>query len=142
MPPIEDAAIKGAFANIWFWFDTDFNGEVTGADIRSKYWDLKEQNPNGRLNQNIFEGAFQKNLVELCFASAVVYFGDEDCENDKTASIFRAHRCENNEKGSLFALFDKNEDGELTGSEFSDPLRNGDLDGDFILQPEEFLSMV
>lgn len=80
--------------------------------------------------------------MEMCFESALIYDGDDSCEYDKNDSIYRAHRCNNIEKGDLFDLFDEDGDGVLSGVEFSDPLRNGDLDGDFILQPEEFSFML
>lgn len=80
--------------------------------------------------------------MELCFESAIIYDGDDSCVYDKNQSIYRANRCNNNEKGDLFTLFDDNEDGVLSGSEFSGPLRSGDFDGDFLLSPEEFFGML
>lgn len=81
-------------------------------------------------------------MIELCFESAIVYDGDETCVYDKADSIYRAHRCVNSEKGNLFELFDANEDGTISGGEFSDPLRSGDTNGDFLLSPDEFLNML
>lgn len=40
-PPIEDKDLKLAFAHLWFFFDTDRNGELEPQDIRSKYYEMR-----------------------------------------------------------------------------------------------------
>ena len=141
-PPIENKNFKLAFTHVWYFFDTDRNGLIEPIDIRTNYFNLKAESPSGEVDKTIFDGQFKKNLLELCFESAIIYSGDDTCIFDKDQSVYRANRCNNNEKGDLFALFDANDDGVLSGTEFSNPLRNGDSDGDFLLSPEEFLFMV
>lgn len=97
--------------------------------------------PDRVLDQSVFEGGFQTHLIEFCFESAIVYDGDETCDADKTDSIYRAHRCVNAEKGTLFDLFDADGDGAIDAREFSAPLRSGDTDGDALLSPDELLAM-
>jgi hypothetical protein len=145
-PPIEYKNLKLAFSHVWNFFDVDRSGFIDRLDIRTNFFDLKDISPSGEVDKSIFDGRFKKNLLEFCFESAIVYdvwrLGDSRCLYDKDKSIYRANRCGNNEKGDLFALFDSNGDGVLSGPEFSNPLRNGDQDDDFLLSPDEFLYMV
>lgn len=46
-PPIEDRNFKLAFTHIWFMFDTNRNGFIEPVDIRTNYFDLRDQSPSG-----------------------------------------------------------------------------------------------
>ena len=64
-------------------------------------------------DQAVFDMKLKKKLAGLCFETAIIYDGDDSCVYNKDLSIYRANRCTNNEKGDLFALFDRNQDGVL-----------------------------